>query len=241
MTFRERLRRAMRRRNLRQYELAEKAGLGESAVSDILRGETANPSWDTVERLIRALDMTFSEFFDEPHIRLSPEDVELVHRSRAFLGRLLESDATLKEVSSPNSRISSPGPTPIENRVLSNKARKAEALKNSDVTPLENEPIPAKYQVGGRLRAYRVQTDALLGAGIMVDATIYVRRTTHEDAADGQLVVCHFRDGYLLRRLDLTGGHVTLHSGNPLYDAIHVDRKLDKFALIGVVIRPDET
>ncbi len=236
MKFRERLQRAIARMpEKKKKEIAARAEITPSTLSDILSGTTESPSVDIAERLIGALGMTHSEFFDEPHLRLGPEDVELGRRFHAMLGRLLESDASLKEVTSP-SRIASPRGSSAGG-VLSNRARKARALEASDVVPLQNEPIPAEYQIGGIIRAFRVQTDAMVPGGILIGSTIYVHRTRHEDAADGQLIVCEFRDGYLLRQLDLAGGVITLRSRNRSYDPIEVDRKPDKFALVGVVIQ----
>jgi transcriptional regulator with XRE-family HTH domain len=236
MKFREHLRRAIARMpEKKKKEIAARAGITPSTLSDILSGKTESPSVDVAERLIDALDMTHSEFFDEPHLRLAPEDVELGRRFHAMLGRLLESDASLKEVTL-SSRIASP-PESGASGVLSNRARKAQALQASDVVPLKNEPIPAEYQIGGIIRAFRVQTDAMVPEGILIGSTIYVHRTRHEDAADGQLIVCEFRSGYLLRQLDLSSGALTLRSGNRHYDPIEVDRKLDQFALVGIVIR----
>ncbi|HEX8617429.1 MAG TPA: helix-turn-helix domain-containing protein [Thermoanaerobaculia bacterium] len=235
MKIGERLKRAIARSGLTQKEVADRAGMDRSALSDILTGVAPRPSFDSVERILRALGLTFSELFDEPRLRLSEEDAELGRQFHRLLGRILQNDAAQKEVSQPASRISSPRAT-AGPKVLSNSARKRELLKYAEVERLANEPIPARYQLGGARYAYKVLSDTMIGVGILEGATIYVRHTQHDAAADDHVVICKLNGVSLLRRLDRTGDRISLHSENPRYDAILVDKKLDKFTLVGVVV-----
>lgn len=239
MTIGERLRRAILRSPYTQKQVADRAGMDESTLSDIVTGTSPRPSFESVERIVRALDTTFSELFDEPRLRLSFEDAALGRDFHAVLGRWLATDAALKAPTPAVSRIASPRPR-SGSKALSTKARKAELLKHADVERLPDDPIPGPYQVQGARYAYRVRSEAMIEIGIFEDSTIYVRHTTHDDAADGQIVICKFDGALLLRRLDRTSGRISLHSENPHYDPILVDRKVDKFSLVGVVVRLEE-
>lgn len=69
----------MERRNLNAAKLAQAAGLGQSAVYDILNGRSMNPRLDTLERLAEALRMPPSALLAEPSDdALDQELVELL-------------------------------------------------------------------------------------------------------------------------------------------------------------------
>jgi transcriptional regulator with XRE-family HTH domain len=235
----ERLRRAIVRSGLTQKEVAFRASMDQSALSDIVTGTAPRPSFESVEKIVRALELSFSEVFDEPRLRLSAEDAELSRNFQGFLNRLLATDAALKKGVTPPGRISSRRGK-NEAKVLNTRAHKKEVLKHADVELIENPTIPARYQPEGARYAYTVLSDVMLEEGIMEGSTIYVRHTAHYEGADDQIVICKVNDALLLRRLDYTSGRISLHSAHPSYEPILIDKKLMKFVMVGVVVRLGE-
>jgi transcriptional regulator with XRE-family HTH domain len=57
------LRTARRLKDITQAQLATRAGVDQTTISDIERGRNTNPSWATVVRLAQALDVAPEELF----------------------------------------------------------------------------------------------------------------------------------------------------------------------------------
>ena len=57
-------------KGLTQVQLAQVAGVDQTTISDLERGENTNPSWETVKRISDALGVTPEELFP---IRDRPE------------------------------------------------------------------------------------------------------------------------------------------------------------------------
>lgn len=55
-------------RHLTQVQLAERSGIDQTTISAIEIGKNQNPSWETVVRLARALDVAPEELFPVPTI-----------------------------------------------------------------------------------------------------------------------------------------------------------------------------
>lgn len=218
----ERLGRAIDRTGLTRREVARRAGMQESTISDIITGKTPSPFFITIEKIVRAAGLTWSEVFDEPQIRLSAEDTRLAGQFHALLGRLIDNDAAQKEVSRPTMRGFD---------VLHDRARGA----YSDVESLPNEPIPDAYQRLGANRVFRVHCDAMIDDGILDGALIYVHATVDEGRADGEIVIARLNEGHYLRRLDLRGGETLLRAANKRYEPMRIDRSRERFTLIGIV------
>lgn len=57
------LRTARRLKDITQEQLADLAGVDKTTISDIERGKNRNPSWETVARIAKALDVEPHEIF----------------------------------------------------------------------------------------------------------------------------------------------------------------------------------
>jgi transcriptional regulator with XRE-family HTH domain len=57
------MRTARRAKDITQAQLAEKSGVDQRTISDIERGANKNPSWETVARIARILEVDPREIF----------------------------------------------------------------------------------------------------------------------------------------------------------------------------------
>jgi transcriptional regulator with XRE-family HTH domain len=226
MTIGQRLRRAIERAGLTQKEIAMRAGLEPATVSDIMNDRT-RPTFATVERMVVAIGTTFGELFDEPRIYLSEEDAAVAHKFVALLNRLIANDAAQKALREPQpARRRRPDQVKDEPVV---------SRPGDELVLLPNEPITERQFRQGARRAFKVTTDAMIGAGILDGDVVFVRPTVDLASADGEIVVCRLDGALYLKRLELRGRQTALLNTNPRYPDIIV-RETDSFVLIGVVI-----
>ena len=78
--------------------------------------------------------------------------------------------------------------------------------------------VPYDGTASGELFALRVRGDSMLGAGILPDDIVIVRR--QPDARTGDIVVALLGDEATVKRLSLTDGGVWLMPENPAYEPI---------------------
>jgi transcriptional regulator with XRE-family HTH domain len=64
VSFAQRLRELREAAGLSQYELARRSGVSKQALSKLEKGER-QPSWETVRKLARALDVSVAAFDDD--------------------------------------------------------------------------------------------------------------------------------------------------------------------------------
>ena len=62
--FALRVREILKNKNMTQYKLAQETGLYHSTMTDILNCKYQTPNFKNIMLIIRALDMSMSEFFD---------------------------------------------------------------------------------------------------------------------------------------------------------------------------------
>jgi transcriptional regulator with XRE-family HTH domain len=79
MAFNERLQAAIDRAGLTAYALAQRSGVSKQSLSKLLQGTNA-PSWETVQRLARALEVSYDDLAD-PGLAM-PEEREPLPRGR---------------------------------------------------------------------------------------------------------------------------------------------------------------
>ncbi|HEV8435443.1 MAG TPA: S24 family peptidase [Thermoanaerobaculia bacterium] len=215
MKIGERLARALERAGKSQREVALRAKMEEGTLSKIITGKTESPFFSTIEKIVRAADLTWGELFEEPQMRLSEGDARVAREFRQVLDRVIENDTKQKR--------RDPGHSII---------RDAPRREYDDVVDLPAEEIPEGYQRVNANRVYRVQTDAM---GILEGSLIFARATQNLDSADGETVVCRLNGKLYLRRLDRRGGKTILEAANPRYPAIHI-KEDDQFALVAITL-----
>jgi transcriptional regulator with XRE-family HTH domain len=62
--FALRVREILKNKNMTQYKLAQETGLYHSTMTDILNCKYQTPNFKNIMLIIKALDMSMSEFFD---------------------------------------------------------------------------------------------------------------------------------------------------------------------------------
>jgi len=87
LTFGENVKRTMKRKGIKQNELARKIGMSSSGISTAL-GENANPRENTIRAIAAGLNCTVGELMDE-----QPPDIQLTISER----RLLDDFRSLNE------------------------------------------------------------------------------------------------------------------------------------------------
>lgn len=183
--------------------------------------QTGSPFFGTIEKIVRAADLTWGELFDEPQMRLSETDSRVTREFREVLDRIIENDAKQKQIGR------RPGASVIRDETRG---------QYDEVEELPTDEIPENYQRLHANRAYRVRTDAM---GILEGSLIFARATQDLEAADGQTVICRLNGKLYLRRLDRRGGRTTLEAANPRYSPILIAPKNDRFFLVAIVCAPD--
>ncbi len=228
MKIGQRLGRALERAGKSQREVAERAKMEEGTLSKIITGKTASPFFGTIEKIVRAADLTWGELFDEPQMRLAETDARTAREFREVLDRVIENDAKQKRISR--------GLAPLAKTRGFSVVRDVPRREYDEVEELPAEEIPEEYQRVHANRVYRVLTDAM---EILEGSLIFARATQNHEAADGATVICRLDGKLYLRRLDRRGGRTTLEASNPRYSAIRVDPKNDRFSLVAVVCTLD--
>ena len=64
--LREAITQAIKDKKTNYKEVSLKAGLGETAVRDIIKGRAKNPRIDTLQKILAVLDLNVSDFVDTP-------------------------------------------------------------------------------------------------------------------------------------------------------------------------------
>ena len=243
MGFGKRLKAVMDRHRITQKEVAERAHMSQAAVSQILR-ELRKPTIDTAERLVDAARVQWGEVYSEQRMLLSAQDATILREmlpalreSVPLLERILANDATQKQVAAPPIE---PPPPRRRRRKTAEEAPRGSEIRDSapihhEVHPVANGLVPEWALRLGATRPYTVHTDAMIGAGILEKAVIYVRPSVDLASADGQVIVCTLNRSTYLKRLDLRGGRKVLENANPRYAEITVTDD-DDFSMIGVVV-----
>ncbi len=65
-----RLKNILQEKNMSQYRLEQKSGICHSTMISIIRHKTKSCTLSILASIVRALDMTLAEFFDDPVIDL---------------------------------------------------------------------------------------------------------------------------------------------------------------------------
>ena len=74
--FSLRVRELLKEKNMTQYKLAQETGLYHSTMTDILNCKYQTPNFRNISLIIKALDISMSEFFDSPLFDFTSLEIE---------------------------------------------------------------------------------------------------------------------------------------------------------------------
>ena len=74
--FALRVREILKNKNMTQYKLAQETGLYHSTMTDILNCKYQTPNFKNIMLIIKALDMSMSEFFDSELFNLDTLEID---------------------------------------------------------------------------------------------------------------------------------------------------------------------
>jgi len=208
VSWRERLRTAVRASRRKHSAIAADAGITPVTLSHILNAAEVKPAFETVVRIAHAVGENVGWLLAEPDYPLSAaqrkelaEAVEFLQTT--FLGRAIAREDARNE---PN----------------------AVALRR----PFN---IPRREQMLGARLVFRATGPSMADAGIAEGDLVFVKPVRDIREADRSLVVCRLGASEYVKQLEQRDGYVRLLSRNDRYTPIDVGTG-DDFALIGVVV-----
>lgn len=205
--WRERLRAAVKRSGKKHSAVARDAGIAPETLSRILNASHAQPAFDTIIRIARAVNENVGWILDERGFSLSSDEQKQLHKVVRFLDDAL-SAGHRRERQEPNAiPAGAPG---VE--------------------------IPRAYVNRGARIVYEASGDSMIGAGIAERDLLFVRPLRSTREATGKVVICRVDGSEYVRVLDIRGGRIRLLSRNDRYPPMEVADGSQRFELVGVVI-----
>jgi len=217
------LARAAERKGKTKAELSRITKIDESRIGKIFSGEVENPEWQTIVKLVTAIETLWGDLFEETRLPLSEDDAVVAAEFREVLNRLLANSEAENEL------IGRKGEAPKTRKARKTKSfeeiREPIELKDGvdEVEYLPHHHIPGRYLFKGAHRAYRVLTDAMVRAKIGEKSIVFTGNPTQDiDAADGKIAVVDVNNTLLIKRIDRRGKQTWLVSEHPRYDEIQL-------------------
>jgi SOS-response transcriptional repressor LexA len=207
--WRTRLRAAIERSGKKHSAVARDAGIAPETLSRILNAVHAQPSFDTVVRIARAVNENVGWLLDERGFSLSVEEQRELRRVVRFLDDSL---------------------------LGANAHRRETHVANAIPAGAPGVEIPRVYGTRGARLVYEVAGDAMIGAGIADRDLVFVKPTRNTRDANSRVVVCRYDGAEYVRVLDVRAGRVRLLSRNERYPAIEITETTKGFELVGVVV-----
>ncbi len=205
--WRERLRAAVKRSGKKHSVVARDAGIAPETLSRILTASHAQPAFDTIVRIARAVNENVGWILDERGFSLSGDEQKQLHEVVRFLDDALTT-ARRRERQEPNAvPAGAPG---VE--------------------------IPRAYANRGARLVYEASGDSMIGAGIADRDVLFVKPLRSTREAAGRVVVCRVDGAEYVKVLDVRGERIRLLSRNERYPPVEVSDVSQRFELVGVVI-----
>ena len=220
MSLGQRIRAAIDARGLKDVWVAQGAGISTTTLSNITRGLTGDPSLSVIVAIADVLDESVDALLGRPgHPLLKPEQDTLRTAADIITQRILPAPNEQKVATTPlprRKRLRAPRSIPAP--------RVAATPKNevfTDVREVRKHEIPRDLRHIGVHRAFTVEGDSMIGAGILPGDLLYVRTDVTREEANGRIVVCRYETFECVKRLRiLPDGSVTLASENAKYDDV---------------------
>jgi SOS-response transcriptional repressor LexA len=204
--WRERLRTAVERSGKKQSVIARDAGVAPETLSRILTAANHRPTFDTIVRIMRAMNENVGWLLDERGFALSSDEQKQLRKVVRFLDDMLTGTS----------------------------AQRRERLEPNAVAAGADE-IPHAFKFRGARLAYEAAGDSMIGAGIADRDLLFVKPMRSTREASGKIVVCRIDGAEYVKLLDVRAGTLRLLSRNERYPPIDVPDG-SRFELIGIVV-----
>lgn len=205
--WRERLRAAVKRSGKKHSVVARDAGIAPETLSRILSASHAQPAFDTIVRIARAVNENVGWILDERGFSLSSDEQKQLHKVVRFLD-----DA------------------------LSSGHRRERQEPNAVPAGAPGVEIPRVYANRGARLIYEAAGDSMIGAGIADRDLLFVKPLRSTREASGRVVICRVDDTEYVKQLDIRGGRIRLLSRNERYPPIELTEGSQRFEMVGVVV-----
>jgi SOS-response transcriptional repressor LexA len=207
----------------KQSAVAARAGVDASALSDILRRDTADPKVQTLLKLCRECGVTLGWLFGEAGFELGDADFRLLQQLETWAHEKQE----LRQQPEPGARIRAVKPLP------------AVATPRGEIWAVDevsDRTIPLEYQNAGANAVFITRGDSMIDAGILEGDFLFVRKSRNWRTANHQIIVARLQGTPTVKRLHIEGGVVTLRSESRWNKTITINEAEESFELIGIVL-----
>jgi SOS-response transcriptional repressor LexA len=224
----DRLRRAVEAKG-KQSVVAEEADVDPSALSDILRRETADPKLQTLIRICRACNVTVGWVLGETGFELGESDYD-------FLGKLSDWAARKRDLRVQQEAAGMSHPSRVMQELPAVATPRGETFFDED--EIRDRTIPLEYQNEGANGVFRTRGDSMIDAGIFEGDVLFVKKTTNPRVANRRIIVGRLDGTFTVKRLRIEKGVTTLVSERPAQPEVTIlqDDEAERFRLIGVVV-----
>ena len=205
--WRERLRAAVDKSGKKHSVIARDAGVAPETLSRILNAAHAQPTFDTIIRIARAVNENVGWLLDERGFSLSSDEQRQLRKVVRFLDdALIGANAHRRERPEPNA-------------------------VNAGAPGVE---IPRVYNARGARLIYEMVGDSMIGAGIADRDLLFVKPSRSIREAGGRVVICRLDGAEYVKLLDVRAGRIRLLSRNDRYPPVEVAEGSTRFELIGM-------
>ncbi|HYI09813.1 MAG TPA: LexA family transcriptional regulator [Thermoanaerobaculia bacterium] len=216
MTLGDRIRAAIDAKDLKDNWVADGAGISTTTLSNIIRGFTQDPSVSVIADIADVLGESVDALLGRPGHPLLQEEQQTLREAAALIV-----DRVLPPPKNDNvaaRRISRRKPKRTSPAIVSTVFATPNKQFFTDVREVRRFSIPTELRDRGVRRAFRVDGDSMIDAGIQSGDVLFVRTEVMPEEANGRIVVCRHVDDESVKRLEVhADGRVTLHSANDRY------------------------
>ena len=241
MSIAARLRDLIDERRLTQSEVAELADLPEETVGRIVRGDTANPSLNTLTKLAQGLEVTVGWLLAEKGFEFSTEhrrELRRIVRWGEEVLKATEPERTPLQASNVSAVAigrKPPHRAPRKGRPVSVSA--TDWRESFDDWREERDvEIPQQFADRGATLVFRAEGESMTGEYIADGDLLYVVEEADARHARGRIIVCVVDGSRYVKRLDFAEPKIRLVSANERFSPMVFDENAVDWKLVGIVV-----
>lgn len=207
----ERIRTAIDARGLKDIWVAQGAGISKTALSNIITGVTENPGVFVIAAIADVLGESVDALLGRPGHPLLKHEQDTLRTAASLINeRVLPAlnEQKVARMPLPRRKASRPKDLPVGRAAATSKLQLF-----TDVRELPRHQIPKDFRDRGVHRAFSVEGESMIGAGIEPGDLLYLRTDVSREQANGHITVVRYGDFECVKRLRVAGdGSVTLAS-----------------------------